>query len=99
MNIKPCGHRVVIKPNTVEEKTEGGLYKPDTVKRNENMNETVGTLVAVGEGCWKEFADGEPWAKVGDIVVFCKNGGVEAKGDDEEVYKIMNDEDIVAVIG
>jgi chaperonin GroES len=36
----------------------------------------------------------EPFAKVGDRVAFAKYSGLRVKGEDGELYRILNDEDI-----
>jgi len=38
----------------------------------------------------------EPFAVPGDRVAFAKYGGLEVTGEDGEIYRIMNDEDITA---
>ena len=48
---------------------------------------------------WKAFDGGEPWAKVGDRVAFAKYGGFKIEDPDtKEVYRLLNDEDITAII-
>lgn len=93
--IKPVGYRVLVEPDKVEEKTKGGLFLPQTTQDREQQAAIKGTVVAVGEHAWKE--DGEPWAKVGDRIIFAKYGGFEVE-DDGKAYRLLNDEDIVAVI-
>jgi Co-chaperonin GroES (HSP10) len=71
----------------------------------ERRGTSVGILIAIGMNAWKGFANGEPWAKVGDEVVYSKYAGVDA--DDElrrlfdptaERLVYMNDEDIIAIV-
>jgi co-chaperonin GroES (HSP10) len=98
MSIKPCGHRLVVKPIEVKSMTDGGLHIPETVRDTEQQGVTRGVIVAVGSECWDEFPGDEPWAKEGDTVIFAKYGGLLAKDNNGEEYRILNDEDIVAVI-
>ncbi len=46
MQLKPLGDRVVVQPIEREEKTESGLYLPDTAKEKPQE----GKVVAVGSG-------------------------------------------------
>ncbi len=92
--LRPCGDRVLVKPNVEEEKTAGGIVLPDTAKERPQWGE----VIAVGPGKWDE--DGKhriPMdVKVGDKVVFAKYGGTEVKVDGEE-YLILRESDILAV--
>ncbi|OQB45164.1 MAG: 10 kDa chaperonin [Firmicutes bacterium ADurb.Bin153] len=94
MMLRPCGDRVLVKPNVEEEKTAGGIVLPDTAKERPQWGE----VIAVGAGKWDE--DGKhriPMdVKVGDKVVFAKYGGTEVKVDGEE-YLILRESDILAV--
>lgn len=102
-DVKVCGHRVLIKPDFLEEVTDWG-FKIDvgeTFKR-EKASVVIGTVVQVGDTAWKAF-DGDrpewkPWAQPGDIVHFAKYGGKFITVGEEE-YVIVNDEDVQAVIG
>lgn len=40
----------------------------------------------------------EPFAQVGDRVAFAKYGGLAVVGEDGKQYRILNDEDITAVV-
>lgn len=97
MAIVPAGHRVLIKPEIVEEKTSGGIILAQTTKDREQQATMRGEVVDVGENAWKAFDDGRPWAKVGDKVVFRKYAGEKIPEGDEE-YRVVNDEDILAII-
>lgn len=96
--IVPCGHRVLVKIDEVEEKTAGGIVIPKNVAAKEEEAGIFGTIVAVGETAWKDFG-GRAWAVVGDRVMIARYGGFIAQepGTDEK-FRILNDEDIVAVI-
>ena len=96
LNIRPLGDRILAEP--VEAKAEkgkkGGIIIPDTAK--EKPMESV--VVAVGTG--KTGDDGKkiPFeVKKGDRVLVSKYGGTEIKLDGKD-YKILNSDDILAVI-
>jgi chaperonin GroES len=98
--IKPAGHRVLVKPDPIEERTESGIYiTTDAHKDGVQQRQFFGTLVAVGPTAWKGFDDGTPWAQVGDRVAIAQYGGfvLRAPGSKEE-FRLLNDEDICAVI-
>lgn len=101
--IKPLGHRILIKVETVEKTTDSGIFmmSNDTL-RLEQAACSIGTLVDYGDQAWRAFSvdfTGPPWCKIGDRVYFSRHAG--ARIDDPETgegYILMNDEDICAVI-
>lgn len=99
--IKPCGHKVIVKPDDIETETEGGII----LKVDEKMEKggiQRGILVAHGNQAWKAFSNdftGKPWANPGDYVIFAKFAGKFIQDPfTEEEYLIMNDEDVLAII-
>lgn len=99
--IKPVGHRVLIEFDKAQLETEWG-FQVVTDKRLEDAAMISGRIVAIGEQAWKAFGPnftGEPWAKVGDKVFFAQYSGKVVKDPvTEKEYKLMNDEDITAVV-
>lgn len=104
----PAGHRVIVRPDPVEEVSEGGIVvmMPSDVAQ-EQAGQVQGTLVAVGPNAWKAFDDGHPWAQVGDKVVYSKYAGRYMKDPDVDTSDpherdnkivILNDEDILATV-
>ena len=87
--IKPLGARVVIQPVEEENRTDSGLYIPDTAKEKPQ----TGIVVAVGEGS----EDVKITVKVGDKVLFPKYTGTEIKLGGED-YNIMDFEKVLAVL-
>ena len=89
LGIKPLGARVVIQPVEEENRTEGGLYIPDTAKEKPQ----TGIVVAVGD----DTEDVKISVKAGDKVLFPKYTGTEIKigGDD---YNIMDFDKVLAVL-
>ncbi len=91
--LKPLGARVVIKALDREEKTNTGIYLPDTAKEKPQE----GKVVAVGPG---KFEDGKLiplGVKAGDKILFGKYSGTEIKLDGEE-HLIMREDDILGVV-
>lgn len=103
IKLKPLGHRVLVEPVLNEEKgkTEWGfdMSHTDTHKREVAATER-GRVVAIGPNAWKAFDDGEPWAKVGDVVIFAKYGGkfIAHPDNPEKLYIIINDDDLQAEV-
>ncbi len=94
MGLKPLGDRVLLKVIETLEKTEGGIFLPDTAKEKPQKGE----VVAVGSG--KVTADGKRVpleVKVGDKVILSRYAGNEVK-DGEEKYLLVNERDILGVI-
>lgn len=97
MNIKPTGHHVLIKLHELKDKFEGSpLYKPDTVKKKDQLGGQFAEILAVGPTAWDEYAN--PWAKVGDIVLCVRYAGAQWDYDgDDKLCRIINDDEIIAV--
>jgi len=90
MKLKPLGDRVVVEPLSEEETTKSGIILPDTVDKEKKAE---GKIIAIG--------DGEKINKLGlsqgDKVLFGKYAGEDVKVGDVE-YKILSDEDVLAII-
>lgn len=52
--IYPKGNRVVVKPDELEEVTEGGIVIPNTVKEMHQQGQAMGRVVAIGPDSWLE---------------------------------------------
>jgi len=90
MNIRPIGDRILVKPIKEEEVTKSGIVLPDTIDKEKKAE---GEILAIGTG--------EKVTKlglsVGQKVLYGKYSGEEVKVDDQE-YKVLSHEDILAVI-
>lgn len=95
--IHPKGHRVLVLPDTVEEVTESGIIiSVGTNRERERLAQLKGIIVEIGNSCWHDQP--EPWAKIGDRVIFGKYSGLIYQGADNQEYRVINDLDIVAVV-
>ena len=96
MSVIPLADRVLVKPEETEhEKTVSGIIIPDTAQKEKPER---GKVIAVGEGKRTERGDLVPVrVKIGDTVMFSKYGFDEVKIDDE-VYYIVSESSILAVI-
>lgn len=86
MQVRPLGDRVLIKMVEEQQRTQGGIYIPDTAKDKPQ----TGEVVAVGDG-------EEVKVKAGDKVLFAKFAGTEIKIDNVE-HLILSAEDILAIV-
>ena len=101
--IKPTSFMGLVKPDTVEEKTSGGLYLPEDAKQKDEWAQTRGELLAVGP-MWFEFED---WPKdrtdekpvPGDTVHFGRYSTSSVQGNDGDEYWLVKDRDILSTIG
>lgn len=109
--IHPCGDRVLIKPDEIEEKTEGGIIIPGTVGELHAMAQSIGTFIAAGPDAYMDSVTrdsegriverrgfSQSFAKPGDRVAFAKYGGLQVNGKDGQAYRLMNDVDVTAVV-
>ena len=95
-NVRPVGDRILVE--SVEEKVnkgkKGEIIIPDTAK--EKPMESV--VVALGTGKTDDNGRKVPFeVKKGDRVLVSRYGGTEIKLDGKD-YKILNGDDILAVI-
>ena len=87
MKVKPLGDRVLLKADTGDEKTSGGLFIPQTAQEKTQ----TASVIAIGD-------DTETiTVKVGDRVMHDKYAGTQIKIDGEE-HLIVNFADVIAVI-
>jgi len=94
MKIRPLHDRVVVQRIEEDDKTEGGLYIPDTAKEKPIQ----GKVIAVGEGKTLDNGEKRPMAvKEGDTVVFAKYAGTEVSAGGEDVL-VMREDDIMGVV-
>lgn len=91
MTFKPLGDRVLIKRDSAETKTKGGILIPAAAQETVNR----GTVVAVGPGRYDERGNLVPQhVKSGDSVMFGKYSGTELKIDGDE-YILVAESDVL----
>ncbi len=94
LKIKPLGDRVLVETIEETETKKGGIIIPDSAKEKPQESK----IVALGTGKIDDDGKKVPFeVKKGDIVLTNKYGGTEIKLDGVE-YKILNQDDILAVI-
>lgn len=96
--ITPFDLKVLVYPDPPEEKTPGGLIKPQQTQTEEKYAATKATLISRGENAFREWGDTANKPEDGQRVLIAKYAGLNIKGDDGKDYRLCNDEDIVARI-
>lgn len=92
--VRPLGDRVLVEPAEEKEQKKGGIIIPDSAK--EKPTESI--VVALGTGKTDDDGKKVPFeVKKGDRVLVSKYGGTEIKLDGKE-YKILNSDDILAIV-
>ena len=94
--IWPTGHRVLVKPDPIEETTAGGIYIPEADRQQHSQAQHSGVIVAVGKDAWFDYAS--DWAKAGDRILFPRYQGEVLVGMDDETYRLINDEMVSAIL-
>jgi chaperonin GroES len=95
IKIQPLGDRVLVEAVEDKEQVKGGIVIPDSAKEKPLESK----VVALGTGKTDDKGKKIPFdVKVGDLVLTSKYGGTEVKFDGKD-YKILNSDDILAVIG
>eukprot|EP01084_Bolivina_argentea_P295260 508271_1 len=91
--IKPLVDRVLIKKFQAPQKSQGGLYLPESAQKHEIPQ---GIVTAVGPGLWKEDGSRLPMAlKEGDEVLLPNYGGQEFKIDEDD-FVLLRENEIIA---
>ena len=100
--IQVTGCRLLIKPFKIQEHDKVwaaakrlGLEVPEISQRKEELNIDRGTVLQIGEGAHQDYVG---HLKVGDVIGYAKFGGKFIKDVDEEIYLVINDEDVVCII-
>lgn len=95
----PTGWRMLILPYRGKETTESGIYIPNKVLDDTQIQTVVGYVVKQGPLCYKDkakFPDG-PWCEEKQWVIFARYAGSRFRIDGGEV-RILNDDEILATI-
>lgn len=95
----PRGYKVLIAMPKVEEKTEGGIIRPDALRKVEETASMFGFVVKLGDLAYADaakFPTGA-WCKEGDWVLFRSYSGTRIKVHGQE-FRLINDDSVEAVV-
>lgn len=95
--IEPVDVRVLVLPEKPKETSAGGIIIPDTTKDREKFASMKALVVAIGNNAFNEWGDALT-PSVGERVLTAQYAGINVKGDDGQDYRVVNDEDIIAVL-
>ena len=95
---KPTGHRILVRVEQVERKTESGIIIADITADKEQIAQDAGIVVEVGSTSYSDQS--EKWCEVGDYIKFGRYAGQlvrPSESADEREYRVINDLDVVLV--
>ena len=104
MSINVTGCRILIKPHKIQENDKvfasaqrAGIILTETSERKEQVNVDKGVVLQIGPKCHEDYLGD---VKVGDTIGFAKFGGKFVQDPvNDEIFLIVNDEDIICVFG
>ena len=99
MKVTPVEYKVLIKPDKVADKSDGGLWLHHSAIERQQYSVDRGEIVGHGEGFFEKLPG--PTPKIGDKVIFNRYAGslITIKNDKaRENYRLCNDKDICAII-
>lgn len=103
----PVGHRVIVRPDAVEEVTKSGIVLAAATTEKEALSQVYGTVLAVGPEANIEtptiaayilrwLGIRKAWCKVGDRVMYGKYSGLVLA--DWPDLRVINARDVVAIV-
>lgn len=95
--IEPLDLKVLVRPDSAETKTAGGIIIPDATADRQKFAVLKATLIESGSNAFKEWGVGNA-PKAGSRILMAQYAGARVKGQDGEEYILMNDEDVVALL-
>lgn len=99
MRIMPVGHRILVKPDVIEEKSKGGIILHREAVEKEQQAQVTGEVLEVSPHAYMEYSPG--WCKKGDKVLYQRYAGMripDGKGGFLEGLLLLNDLDITGVV-
>lgn len=101
--IQVTGCRILVKPQKLQEHDKlfadakkAGIVIPEFSQRKEEINVDKGVVLHIGEKCHEDYIGS---LKVGDLIGYAKFGGKFIQDpEDDEIYLVINDEDVVCIL-
>ena len=97
IKFQPLGDRVLVKSETIENKSKSGLILTDSVQRGTKVQ---GKVVAVGAGVFSQSGQPIPMTvKVGDTILYKKDEASDKLKLEGEEYLLFREHEIIGIIG
>jgi co-chaperonin GroES (HSP10) len=98
--IRPFQFKVLVLPDETKKVTKGGILLPDEAFDLESRGQILGTIIDLSPAAFSyhEWPDWVVFPKAGDRVYFARHSGSTVKGKDGVDYRMVNDQDIGAII-
>jgi co-chaperonin GroES (HSP10) len=95
----PVGYHILIAVPELSDTTQGGVYIPNKLKREEEVASVVGYVIKLGAECYVDkakFPNG-PYCAEGDFIIFRSYSGTRFKVLGKE-FRLINDDTVEAVV-
>lgn len=96
--IEPLEYYVVIKLDSMDEITKGGVWLPASVREREEQAQVTGRLIAIGPLAFRYDVENSVIPQIGNRVAFPKYGGLVLRGKDGTEYRLLKDGDLAAIL-
>ena len=96
---EPVGYKLLIAMPEMSEKTEGGVFVPDALKKQEETASIIGYVIKAGPEAYSDidkFPSG-PYCKEGDFIIFRSYSGTRFKVMGRE-FRLINDDTVEGVV-
>ena len=96
---EPVGYKILIAMPEMSEKTEGGVFVPDALKKQEETASIIGYVIKAGSEAYSDidkFPSG-PYCKEGDFIIFRSYSGTRFKFMGRE-FRLINDDTVEGVV-
>lgn len=91
---KPLGDRVLVEPIEREDRTESGLFIPETAREKPQQ----GKVIAIGDGRRDPAGSRIPMEiALGDTVLYARYAGTEVKMEGKK-FLILRESDVLSVV-
>lgn len=94
----PLEYYVLVKLDTVDEKTKGGVWLPEPVREQQEQAQITGRLLAIGPLAFLYDVENPVIPQVGQRVAFPRYSGLVVKGKDKAEYRLIKDGDLAAIL-
>ena len=100
-DIWPEGSKILIEADRVDDRSPGGIWYAQQTREAEQTRVNMGTVLRVGPDVIVRLVDDSGAAMpltVGSRIVFSRYGGFRLMADKVRDYRIINDDDVLAVV-